>query len=106
MTALTPGCSTAISSAKVVSVTERGIGFKIAQAVANQTPEFTFGFFSSTVVLIPTSTNAPIQTPRYANEFSFDQTSPFALGIGENLATGEVLTQKGTNVVSQAIIPK
>jgi hypothetical protein len=99
------GCTTAIGSGKVVSVTERGIGFKIAQAVANQTPEFTFGFFSSTVVLVPTATN-DIKTPSYGNTFGFDQGGVFNLGISESLATGNYQTSHGTNTTSQPIVPK
>jgi predicted small secreted protein len=105
----TPGCTTALGTGKVVSVTERGIGFKVAQAVANQTPEVTFGFFSSTVVLVPTSTNADLKTPNYGNTFDFNQGGALNLGIGESLATGNFQTAKAneTNAItSQPIIPK
>lgn len=104
-----PACTTALGTGKVVSVTERGIGFKVAQAVANQTPEVMFGFFSSTVVLVPTSTNADLKTPNYANTFDFNQGGALNLGIGESLATGNYQTAKpdGTNTISsQPIIPK
>lgn len=105
----TSGCTTALGTGKVVSVTERGIGFKIAQAVANQTPEVEFGFFSSTVVLVPTSTNADLKTPNYANTFDFNQGGALSLGIGESLATGNYQTAKANDtnsVTSQPIIPK
>lgn len=107
--AITPGCTTPLGTGKVVSVTERGIGFKVAQAVANQTPEVMFGFFSSTVVLVPTSTNADLKTPNYANTFDFNQGGALNLGIGESLATGNYQTAKpdGTNTISsQPIIAK
>lgn len=107
--AFTPGCTTALGTGKVVSVTERGIGFKVAQAVANQTPEVMFGFFSSTVVLVPTSTNADLKTPNYANTFDFNQGGVMNLGIGESLATGNYQTAKANDtnsVTSQPIIPK
>ncbi len=101
------GCATAIGSGKVIAVTERGFGLKLAQQTQNQTPEVMLGFFSSTVELIPTSTNAAIQTPDYANTFSLGQSgAPFVFDVNETTASGRMQAGAGTNIASQPIVPK
>jgi len=80
-------------------------------SVANQTPEVKFGFFSSAVVLLPTSTgtNGAISSPNFANTFDFSQQGALALGIGENIAAGNYQTlSPGSNsiVTTQPIVAK
>jgi hypothetical protein len=107
------GCTSIINTptGKILSVTERGIGFKVtAQSTATQTPEVVFGFFSSAVVLLPTSTNAPTYSPNFANTFDFAQSGALSLGIGENIASGnyQTLTPGATNsaLATQPVVPK
>lgn len=102
------GCTTAIGSGKVISVSERVFGIRIAQQTQNQTPEIDLGFCSSTVRLIPTSTNAPIQVPAYADTFAIAQSAtPFDFNVNETTAAGGYQTGNGTNqVAAQPIIPK
>lgn len=106
-------CSSVINTpqGKIVSVTERGVGFVVGESTTTQTPEVKFGFFSSAVVIEPTSTqtNGVINTPNFANNFSFDQTGALQLGIGENIASGnDQALQLGTNStpIIQPIVPK
>jgi len=106
------GCVSLVNTpqGKIMSVTERGVGMVIAQSPANQTPEVKFGFFSSTVVLVPTSTNGPTQAPNYANTFGFAQTGALQLGIDEQIASGNEQTSQpgGTNSanVITPVVPK
>lgn len=107
------GCTSTINTpqGKILSVTERGIGFKVtAQSTTTQTPEVMFGFFSSAVVLIPTETNGPVNSPNFANNFGFDQTGALQLGIDESIAAGNYQTLKpgGTNSAptTQPVVPK
>ncbi len=108
LAAFTPGCSTAIGSGKVISVSERGFGIKIAQQTQNQTPEVMLGFFSTTVRLIPTSTNAAIRVPDYADTFAIQQSAnPFDFNVNETTASGTYQTGSPTNqVAAQPIVPK
>jgi cystathionine beta-lyase/cystathionine gamma-synthase len=101
-----PACETALNSGHVVSVTERVYGLKVAQATQNETPEIEIGFSSTTVVLMPTITNQTLNVPAIADTFSLDQTSTFALGIGETFASGVYQTGPDTNTTSKPIVPK
>jgi hypothetical protein len=98
-----------VPQGKIVSVTERGIGFVVSQSVTTQTPEVKFGFFSSAIVILPTSTNVPTYAPNFANKFDFAQTSALNIGIGETIASGNYQTfQPGaTNSAptAQPIVP-
>src|SRR5580658_9634789 len=101
--ALLCGCRTALNSGHVVSVTTSGIGLHVvtSSTTADAAPEFSFGFFRPTVLLEPVSTNAML-VPNVADTFSYDQTSTFGLGIGENFASGtyQALTPNGTNTLA------
>ena len=102
-----PACETALNSGHVVSVTETVLGFKIAQAVANETPEVDFGYSRSTVVLEPTITNQTINVPGIANTFGFNNTSFLDFGLDETFASQSYQTGNNTNdISSQPIIPK
>jgi len=111
---LVTGCSTVLNTpnGKILSVTERGVGFHIvtSSAAANGTPNVDFGFWSSAVVIIPTSTNTVVSAPNFANKFDFAQSGPLSLGIGEDIASGNYQTLKAgaTNsaVVIQPVTPK
>jgi hypothetical protein len=110
---LATGCNTTINTpqGKIVSVTERGIGFEVtATDETTQTPRVKFGFFSSAVVIEPTSTNAPTYSPNFANTFDFNQAGALSLGIGENIASGDYQTSQpgATNsaLVTQPVLPK
>lgn len=106
------GCSSVINTpqGKILSVTERGIGFEVSQSTQTQTPEVKFGFFSSAVVILPTQTNGPVESPNFANTFDFSQQGALSLGIGENIASGnyQTLTPGATNSApaTQPIVPK
>jgi hypothetical protein len=110
---LVAGCNSIINNpqGKILSVTERGIGFKVtSNSASTGTPEVVFGFFSSAVVLVPTSTNTPVNSPNFANTFDFAQSGALQLGIGENIASGNYETlQPGTTnsaTSTQPIVPK
>ncbi len=107
------GCTSIVNTpgGKIVSVTERGLGFHAKMtSTTTQTPDFVFGFWSSAVVIIPTSTNSPTYSPNFANTFDFGQTGLMQLGIGENIASGsyQTLTPNSTNssVATQPIVAK
>jgi hypothetical protein len=107
------GCTSIVNtpSGKILSVTERGIGFKVtAQSTASQTPEVVFGFFSSAVVVLPTSTNTPTYSPNFANTFDFAQSGALSLGIGENIASGNYQTRApgvtNSAVATQPVVAK
>ena len=110
--ALFAGCTSVINNpqGKIVSITERGIGFTVAQSPSTQSPEVKFGFFSSAIVFLPTSTNSPTFSPNFANTFDFSQTGALQLGIGENIASGnyQTLSPGSTNsaLVTQPVVPK
>lgn len=101
---LLTGCSTVINDpeGKVISVSERGIGFHIkANSETTGTPDVTFGFWSSAVVFLPTSTNM-LHTVNFENVFTFDQTGALQLGIGEHICSGNYMPSigVGTNLLS------
>lgn len=106
------GCSSIINNpqGKVVSITERGLGFKVSQSASTQSPQVEFGFFSSAVVFLPTQTNGTVATPNFANTFDFSQQGALSLGIGENIASGnyQTLTPNATNSAPavQPVVPK
>ena len=108
------GCTSVINNpqGKIVSITERGLGFEVtATDSTTQSPKVKFGFFSSAVVFLPTSqTNGLISSPNFANTFDFDQTGALQLGIGENIASGNYQTlkpgQTNSAIATQPIQPK
>lgn len=106
------GCTSALNSGHIVSVTERGFGIDIVTtSTANGTPQIKLGFFSSAVVLEPTVTNATLTAPNFANTFAIDQTaSPFAFGVNETIASGSYQTgnvmDTNTAIASQPVVPK
>lgn len=111
--ALLTGCVSTLNApqGKILSITERGLGFHIkTTSAASQTPDAVFGFWSSAVVIIPTSTNGPTSSPNFANTFAFGQTGIMQLGIDENIASGNYQTLKpgATNsaVATQPVTPK
>jgi hypothetical protein len=101
------GCVTAIKQGDIVSITERGFGVKVtATSSTTQTPEVWLGFYSSTVSMIPTSTNA-VWSPNFANTFAIGQKAvPFTFDVGESIASGDYQTDDSTNVTSQPVVPK
>lgn len=99
---LLAGCETALNSGHVVSVTERVYGLKVAEAVANETPEVELGFSSTTVVLMPTITNATLNVPAIADTFTMDQTSALGLNIGEAFSSQ---TYEASDTNQRPIIP-
>ena len=110
---LAAGCSTTLNTpqGKIVSITERGIGFEVtATDEATESPKVKFGFFSSAIVIEPTSTNGPTYSPNFANTFDFSQAGALSLGIGEDVASGndQTLEPGATNsvAVTQPIVPK
>ena len=111
---LASGCATNTINTpqgKILSVTERGLGFHIVTSSASSTtPNVDFGFWSSAVVIIPTSTNTSVNAPNFANKFDFAQSGPLQLGIGEDIASGnyQALKAGATNsaVVIQPVTPK
>ena len=107
------GCTSIINvpQGKILSVTERGLGFHVKTAsTTTMTPDVVFGFWSSAVVVVPTSTNTPVNSPNFANTFDFAQSGAMSLGIGENIAAGnyQTLTPGNTNsaFATQPIVPK
>jgi hypothetical protein len=102
--ALTSGCTSVYTSNKITHVSTRGIGLRFTTtATTTETPEVDFGFFSTTVTIIPTSTNG-ISTPRFMGAFNAQQKNPFSSDITENIGAGDVYIG-GTNDTSKAIIP-
>jgi hypothetical protein len=87
----------------VTMVVERGVGFKIAQSAANQTPEIWFGFHSTAVRIIPTATNQ-VNAPRVMDTFDTDSHWTLGTSIKENFGSGEVFVGGGTNDQSKAIV--
>jgi len=111
--ALAPGCTSLVNTpqGKILSVTERGLGFHIkTTGTTTETPDVVFGFWSSAVVVIPTSTNVPTLSPNFANTFDFGQNGALSQSISENIASGsyQTLTPGQTNAVvaTQPIVPK
>ena len=95
---------------KILSVTERGIGFTVSQSPSTQSPQVKFGFFSSAVVILPTQTNGTVSSPNFANTFDFNQSGALNLGIAENIASGNYQTlqpgQTNSALATQPIQPK
>jgi hypothetical protein len=107
---LCSGCTSAITSGHVVSVTERGFGIIVAQSTAQETPEVKLGFFSSAVVLEPTVTNANLTAPNFANTFALGQSiNPFAFDVNETIASGNYQTGNSLGasnpIAAQPIVP-
>lgn len=107
------GCTSIVNvpQGKVVSVTTRVIGLSVTTTTPTaNTPEVKFGFASSAIVLIPTSTNGPVQSPNFANTFDFAQTGALQLGIGESIASGNYATFATGNTNSapttKPVVPK
>ena len=104
---LLAGCTSAINSGHIVSVTERGFGILIAQSTQNQTPEIKLGFFSSAVVLEPVTTNGTLTAPNFANTFAIDQsTAPFNFGVDETIASGNYMTGNPLNSTNASMASK
>ena len=107
-----PACTSIINTpqGKILSVTERGIGFTVSQSPTTQSPEVKFGFFSSAVVILPTQTNGTVGSPNFANTFDFAQSGPLQLGISENIASGNYQTlqpgQTNSALATQPVVPK
>lgn len=104
--ALLTGCAVAYKADKITSIKTRVFGIQVTATDATTgTPKIQMGLVSTVIQLIPTSTNGPIQTPRYFDTFQIDQSSnPFNFGMIENTGSGDV--QISTNGQGQAIIPK
>jgi len=107
------GCTSMVNTpqGKILSVTERGLGFHVkTTGTTTETPDVVFGFWSSAVVVIPTSTNTPTLAPNFANTFDFGQNGALSQSISENIASGsyQTLTPGQTNAVvaTQPIVPK
>jgi hypothetical protein len=114
LTVTLTGCTSIINTpqGKVLSVTQRGIGLAVDYAPQSSSPEVKFGFFSSAVVILPTSTttNAPVNSPNFANTFGFGQNGALNLNIDENIASGnyQTLSPGNTNsaLATQPVVPK
>ena len=105
VTALLPGCVTAIKSDKIVSVKTRVFGISVGTNPINQVPEIKLGLVTTVYQMVPTSTNGTLNAPRYFDTFSIGQgVNPFSTQIIENTGTGDVAI--GTNATGTAIIPK
>jgi hypothetical protein len=100
------GCSTVYNSNKITKVSSRFFGVRVTSiSSSTQMPEIDLGWGSSTIEVIPTSTNGTISAPRSMSAFVLKQSiNPFATGIEENSGTGDVYIG-GTNDVSKAIVP-
>lgn len=113
-TILGAGCTSIVNTpqGKILSVTERGLGFHVkTTSTTTDTPDVVFGFWSSAVVIVPTSqTNGIVQSPNFANTFDFAQSGVLNNGISENIAAGnyQTLTPGQTNsaTTTQPITPK
>lgn len=102
------GCTTALTSDKVIAIKSRMFGIDVETAQGPQsTPAVKLGFISTVWQMIPTSTNGqPVNVPKYMDTFELKQgLNPFETGIGENTGTGDVLVGGGTNDTSKAIVP-
>lgn len=94
----------------VVSVTHRGFGIRVAQnPTSGGTPAVDLGFFSSTVLVEPLSTNN-LFAPNIANTFAIDQNvTPFSFGVNETFASGNYYTGNLLNtnqpVSSKPVVP-
>lgn len=89
------GCTSMVNTpqGKILSVTERGLGFHVkTTSTTTQTPDVVFGFWSSAIVIIPTATNAAVNSPNFANTFDFAQSGILQNGIAENISSGNTAT--------------
>ena len=101
---LLTGCSTAYKSDKITSIKTRTFGLQIEQSTTTATPALRLGLITTVIQLIPTSTNGPIQTPKFFDTFEIQNTgNPFTFGVIENTGSGDVMI--GTNATGKAIIP-
>ena len=106
------GCTSVMNTpgGKIVSITERGLGLKLSQNSATQTPEGWLGFFSSTIMFVPTTTNGTVGAPNFANTFDASNSGMFDTAIGENLASGNYSTfepgQTNSAPATVPIVPK
>lgn len=104
--ALLTGCMTAVKQGDIVAVTTRFVGIRVQMTTTSTgTPEIWAGAGSQTVYYIPTSTNGPMYSPRFANTASFEQKAwnPFSMTGSENLAAGDVAITNGN---PSAVVPK
>lgn len=109
LVSLATGCVTAIKHGNVVSITESGLGVKVSTANSStQTPDVMLGFFRTQVTLLPTATNAVLNTPSVGATFKASQSAaPFNFGVDETIASGTYQTSNQTNQPSsQPIVPK
>lgn len=107
------GCTSVMNTpgGKIASITERGIGFHVkTTSTTTETPDVVFGFWSSALVFIPTSTNSPTFSPNFANTFDFGQSGVLSQSISENIASGSYQTlapgQTNAVVTTQPIVAK
>ena len=101
---LASGCSTALKSNKIITVKERVFGLVFEQSDQTQTPRVKIGFSTTVFQMVPTSTNGPINAPRYFDTFQVDASgNPFKFGVTENSGFGDVAVT--TNSTGRAIIP-
>jgi hypothetical protein len=100
---LLTGCMTAIKHGDIVSITQAGVGIDVETASASSaTPNVRLGFFRTTVNLVPTSTNGPVNVPNVANVAHVDQNGKtLVIGGHESLSTGNYKTYNDTNVVTE-----
>jgi hypothetical protein len=105
---LMAGCTsfvTASGNSKVITtITQRNFGINISTATtANQTPQITLGWLSTTVQFMPLSTNGVLTAPNYSSTFSIGQNaSPFSFDGNEDMASGDyaVYEPDGTNTLA------
>ena len=100
------GCQTALNSDKIISVKQRCFGLVVeTTSTTANAPNIKLGFTSTVWQMIPTSTNGPVNAPKYVDTFDLEQNiNPFATGISENTGSGDVMV--GTNGTSSAVVPK
>lgn len=96
------GCTTALQSDKIISVSQRCIGLTVETvSTTSSTPNVKFGFCSTVWHMTPTSTNH-IFAPDTMDTFSMSQSiNPFATDISENTGSGTVML--GTNGTASAL---
>ena len=99
------GCTTALRSDKIITCKERCFGLIVnTTSTADNTPSIKFGFTSTVIQMLPTSTNQ-LYSANFADTFWMNEgLNPFATDVSENTATGNY--QIGTNGQAQVIIPK
>ena len=98
-------CVTALKSDKIVSIKQRTFGIQFGENPTTQTPDIRLGLITTVYQLIPTSTNGPVNAPRFFDAFAIEQTgNPFRFSVNENTGAGEVMV--GTNATGAAIVPR